>query len=272
MSSTAASPRWARAPRGASRSRQRESSARSRRALALATEAVLGGCALALRAEVAGVSEATGGDGARLHRLRTPRGDVKARFLVNAAGLRSDEVDAMLGHGDFEVRPRRGELIVYDKLASGAAAPRAAAGADREDQGGAGLAHRLRQRAAGANGRRRAQQDRSLDHGRRPRLAAGAGRAHPPRPRRLRGDGHLRRAAGRDRGPRLPAPRPPRAALRLRGWHPLDRGHRFDGDRRARARGPGRGRAGAGRATSARSSCGCRTSASSGRAPISAAS
>ena len=47
------------------------------------------------------------------------RGDVKARFLVNAAGLRSDEVNAMLGHDEFEVRPRRGELIVYDKLASG---------------------------------------------------------------------------------------------------------------------------------------------------------
>ena len=80
---------------------------------------MLGGCALALRAEVAGVSETTGGDGARLHRLRTARGDVKARFLVNAAGLRSDEVNAMLGHGEFQVRPRRGELIVYDKLASG---------------------------------------------------------------------------------------------------------------------------------------------------------
>ena len=87
--------------------------------LALATEAVLGGCALALRAEVAGVSVATGADGSRLHRLRTARGDLMARFIVNAAGLRSDEVNAMLGHGEFQVRPRRGELIVYDKLASG---------------------------------------------------------------------------------------------------------------------------------------------------------
>ncbi len=87
--------------------------------LAFATEAVLGGAVLALRAEVAGVSAFTGDDGARLHRLRTGRGDVKARFLVNAAGLRSDEVNAMLGHDEFEVRPRRGELIVYDKLASG---------------------------------------------------------------------------------------------------------------------------------------------------------
>ena len=87
--------------------------------LALATEAVLGGCTLALRAEVAGVSVATGADGSRLHRLRTARGDLMARFIVNAAGLRSDEVNAMLGHGEFQVRPRRGELIVYDKLASG---------------------------------------------------------------------------------------------------------------------------------------------------------
>jgi glycerol-3-phosphate dehydrogenase len=87
--------------------------------LALATEAVLGGCALALRAPVVGVNRTTGPDGGAVHRIRTERGDVRARFGVNAAGLRSDEIDAMFGHGDFAVRPRRGELIVYDKLASG---------------------------------------------------------------------------------------------------------------------------------------------------------
>ena len=87
--------------------------------LAFATEAVLGGCTLALRAPVTGVSAAIGSDGGPIHRVRTARGDLRARWVVNAAGLRSDEVDAMLGHGDFTVRPRRGELIVYDKLASG---------------------------------------------------------------------------------------------------------------------------------------------------------
>src|SRR6185437_11131864 len=35
---------------------------------------------------------------------------------VNAAGLRSDEIDRMLGHDGFTVTPRRGELIVFDKL------------------------------------------------------------------------------------------------------------------------------------------------------------
>jgi glycerol-3-phosphate dehydrogenase len=42
---------------------------------------------------------------------------VRARWVVNAAGLRSDEVDRLLGHAGFTVTPRRGELIVFDKLA-----------------------------------------------------------------------------------------------------------------------------------------------------------
>ena len=36
---------------------------------------------------------------------------------MNAAGLHSDELDRMLGHERFTVTPRRGELIVFDKLA-----------------------------------------------------------------------------------------------------------------------------------------------------------
>jgi glycerol-3-phosphate dehydrogenase len=50
-------------------------------------------------------------------RLSLPTGGLTARFLVNAAGLRSDELDRMLGHNGFTVTPRRGELIVFDKLA-----------------------------------------------------------------------------------------------------------------------------------------------------------
>jgi glycerol-3-phosphate dehydrogenase len=50
-------------------------------------------------------------------RIGTPTGDLTTRYLVNAAGLRSDELDRMLGHDGFTVTPRRGELIVFDKLA-----------------------------------------------------------------------------------------------------------------------------------------------------------
>ncbi|HYY03795.1 MAG TPA: FAD-dependent oxidoreductase, partial [Gaiellaceae bacterium] len=39
------------------------------------------------------------------------------RHLVNAAGLHADELDRMLGYDRFTVTPRRGELIVFDKLA-----------------------------------------------------------------------------------------------------------------------------------------------------------
>jgi glycerol-3-phosphate dehydrogenase len=49
--------------------------------------------------------------------LRTSRGDVTARFVVNVAGLRADEVDELFGNRRFTVTPRRGELLVFDKLA-----------------------------------------------------------------------------------------------------------------------------------------------------------
>ncbi len=82
--------------------------------LAYATEAVGAGCELVLNATVAGVGSAGG-----MHEVESARGPVRATHLVNAAGLRSDEVDAMLGHSRFRVTPRRGELIVFDKLARG---------------------------------------------------------------------------------------------------------------------------------------------------------
>jgi glycerol-3-phosphate dehydrogenase len=81
---------------------------------AFATEAIGGGCELVLNAAVSGIRASGGG-----HELDTARGPVRAAYLVNAAGLRSDEVDAMLGHSIFRVTPRRGELIVFDKLARG---------------------------------------------------------------------------------------------------------------------------------------------------------
>ena len=82
--------------------------------LAYATEALAVGCELALNAAVTSVRPSQGG-----HELDTARGPVRASHLVNAAGLRSDEVDGMLGHSGFRVTPRRGELIVFDKLARG---------------------------------------------------------------------------------------------------------------------------------------------------------
>ena len=80
--------------------------------LAFATEAVGAGVRLLLSARVTGVAAA--GD---VHELATTRGPVRCRWVMNAAGLGSDEVDRMFGGDGFTIRPRRGELIVFDKLA-----------------------------------------------------------------------------------------------------------------------------------------------------------
>ena len=49
--------------------------------------------------------------------ITTTRGQsIRTRFLVNAAGLRGDELHRSLGLDGFTIRPRRGELIVFDKL------------------------------------------------------------------------------------------------------------------------------------------------------------
>src|ERR671918_2929005 len=79
--------------------------------LAFATEAVVAGCDLRRGTPLTGVERIAGG-----FRAQTPQGQLTTRRLVNAAGLRSDEIDRMLGAHDFTVTPRRGELIVFDKL------------------------------------------------------------------------------------------------------------------------------------------------------------
>lgn len=79
--------------------------------LALASEAVIAGCQLSLSTRVIGINEVGG------FKLETTCGSIAAEYLVNAAGLQSDRIDSMAGHGGFKVIPRRGELIVFDKLA-----------------------------------------------------------------------------------------------------------------------------------------------------------
>jgi glycerol-3-phosphate dehydrogenase len=87
--------------------------------LAYATEAVRAGVRLMLGTRVTGAEVGGGPGGAQTaHVLSTTSGPLHARWVVNAAGLYSDRVDAMLGgDGGFTISPRRGELIVFDKLA-----------------------------------------------------------------------------------------------------------------------------------------------------------
>jgi glycerol-3-phosphate dehydrogenase len=80
--------------------------------LAYATEAVRAGVRLLLRTQVLDVRP-----GPQQHEVRTSRGTLRCRWLINAAGLYSDRIDRMLGGDSFTITPRRGELIVFDKLA-----------------------------------------------------------------------------------------------------------------------------------------------------------
>lgn len=51
--------------------------------------------------------------------LETSRGEIRARAVVNAAGLHGDTVDARLGlTPDFTIKPRKGQFVVLDKAAA----------------------------------------------------------------------------------------------------------------------------------------------------------
>ena len=80
--------------------------------LAYATQAVLAGTDLRPAERVTRLDRLDAGGWL----LETTRGELTAGWIVNAAGLHSDEVHRMAGHDGFKVTPRRGELIVYDKL------------------------------------------------------------------------------------------------------------------------------------------------------------
>jgi glycerol-3-phosphate dehydrogenase len=80
--------------------------------LACATQAVVNGVELKLNFAVRSIKQADG-----ISLISSDSEEVQARWVVNAAGLYSDEINQHFGHGDFKVTPRRGELIVYDKLA-----------------------------------------------------------------------------------------------------------------------------------------------------------
>jgi glycerol-3-phosphate dehydrogenase len=79
--------------------------------LACATQAVLAGADLRRHTRVTGLQRRDS-----VWQLQTEGEALSARWIVNAAGLHSDEVHRMSGRDGFTVTPRRGELIVFDKL------------------------------------------------------------------------------------------------------------------------------------------------------------
>jgi glycerol-3-phosphate dehydrogenase len=82
--------------------------------IAFATEAISAGVELRLGTEVTDVGR--DGDEWLLH---TSEGRIRAGWVVNAAGLGADLLNRRFGHDEFTIAPRRGQLIIFDKLARG---------------------------------------------------------------------------------------------------------------------------------------------------------
>lgn len=53
--------------------------------------------------------------GGRVAGVITPKGMIRTRFIVNAAGIEADRVARMAGDSSFSINPRKGEYILFDK-------------------------------------------------------------------------------------------------------------------------------------------------------------
>ena len=72
------------------------------------------GATLKLNFHVDSIEECDGG-----YRIISGGESVEARYLINCAGVYSDEISAMLGDDSFTVRPRRGEYLLLDREVGG---------------------------------------------------------------------------------------------------------------------------------------------------------
>ncbi len=53
------------------------------------------------------------------YEITSPAGKIKAKYIINAAGIYSDAVAKMVGDDSFTVHPRRGEYVLLDKECGG---------------------------------------------------------------------------------------------------------------------------------------------------------
>ncbi len=161
--------------------------------LALATDAVARGVTLRTRTRAESVTvqpERT--------ILHTSSGDISARWVINAAGLGADYIDKEFGYDRFHVTPRRGELLVYDKLAR-PLIDKIVLPVPTSRGKCSGQPDDLRQRDARAHCGRPHRPFRDGDVGGRLRVLAGQGRHADAPPARGGGHRHVRRTPCRHR-------------------------------------------------------------------------
>ena len=77
-------------------------------AIALAENAITNGVKLFLNSRVLSIKKENS-----IFNIKTNNGDFSSRFVINAAGLYSDEVSSMAGEDYFKILPRSGEYLLF---------------------------------------------------------------------------------------------------------------------------------------------------------------
>jgi glycerol-3-phosphate dehydrogenase len=79
--------------------------------VALAENAAENGVEFLLNCKVQGIDIHNG----RIECVKTTRGDIKTKYVINAAGLHCDDIARMVNECDFKVNPRKGQFFILDK-------------------------------------------------------------------------------------------------------------------------------------------------------------
>ncbi len=82
-------------------------------ALAMAQTAVKNGVMVELSAKVTGITQLSEGENPYL--INTSKGDFKAKYIVNAAGIYADEVNDLIAEHSFTINANKGEYFLLDK-------------------------------------------------------------------------------------------------------------------------------------------------------------
>ena len=82
--------------------------------IALAENAADNGVKFELATKVIGIDQK---DGA-VTTVKTDKGDIECKYVINAAGLYCDEIASYVGKNDYYVTPRKGQFYILDKKTS----------------------------------------------------------------------------------------------------------------------------------------------------------
>lgn len=79
--------------------------------VALVENAVINGAKVMLDTEVLDIMI----ENKTVKGVKTNKGDIESKVIINAAGLFADKIAAMVEDIDFEIKPRKGQYFLYDK-------------------------------------------------------------------------------------------------------------------------------------------------------------